>query len=222
MSSKGNELVNFYKKIKKPKTVDNSLKYTGIPLTSRILVIGPSGSGKSKWVLDYISRCRDTFSKIIISTRDAKEPLYQLLIERGGGSVQVFENNEIPDITDFKDNKDNILVIFDDFITLTKKQLSKINDFAIRGRKCGITSIFQCQTYYGCEKIIRSNSSVIVIKKINSDRDLTRILKEYAMDLDILELKEIYKYSIQNDGVMTINIPENRITRNYFEILYQK
>ena len=55
------KIINFYNHpvVKKlnPEHDDDYYKNTGMKFNSKTIVIGSTGSGKSTWVLNYLSRC---------------------------------------------------------------------------------------------------------------------------------------------------------------------
>ena len=46
------------------------------------LIIGPSRSGKSNYLLNFIQRDHNIVDKIYLSAKDLEEPKYKLLIDR--------------------------------------------------------------------------------------------------------------------------------------------
>ena len=121
------DLTNWYDKIgannKKPKLPKN-WKNHHLHHNSMILCIGGTGTGKTNALIDYLSRSSGEFHKIIIcsfSTLD--EPLYKFL-EQKNKEIEFINNIEdVPDLEEFDDETKSKpkLIIFDDFINLTKK-----------------------------------------------------------------------------------------------------
>ncbi len=132
------KIVNFYDKL--------GIKGTVLPKTwkkhhmfnkSHCVCIGGTGSGKSNVVINYISRSSGEFYKIIVcsfSTTD--EPLYNMLEETGKVEL-ISDIEEVPDLEEFDDkHKDKPkLIVFDDFLNLQKKDMKKIAEYLIAGRK---------------------------------------------------------------------------------------
>lgn len=218
----GNELTNFYTKIKGVKKAHNPcFKDHGIELPFRMLVVGASGGGKTRFTMDLLSRCKNTFSEVVLSTRSADEPLYQYLLQRGGDAVKVFEGSVLPNVDDWKNNKDNVLVIFDDFVDLTKKQLQPLFPFSTRGRKYNLSTVFQVQSYFDTPKLIRLNCDYVVITRINSEKDWGRISKEYSMGLSTDQLKQLYDIAVSDNSVLIVDVKNKCFRKNYKEILCQ-
>ena len=49
--------------------------------------------------------------------------------------------------------------------------------------------------------MIRQNADYMVLKKINSSKDLKRIVSEYSLDLSADDIMKLYKYA--NTGELT-------------------
>ena len=221
-----NVLTNFYTKIKKvaKKLPNPGFRDHGIDLPFRMLVVGASGGGKTRFTMDLLSRCKNTFSEIILSTRCAGEPLYEHLIEKGGDAVKVFEGSTLLNIDDWKDNAEtgrNVLAIIDDFVDLTKKQIQPLFAFSTRGRKYNLSTLFQVQSYFDTPKMIRLNCDYVVITRINSEKDWSRISKEYSMGLTTEDLKRLYNIAVSDDSVLLIDVKKKQFRKNYKEVLFQ-
>jgi ABC-type dipeptide/oligopeptide/nickel transport system ATPase subunit len=78
MKKNDNSMTNFYqhKDIKKYVTTyhNPNFKDTQMTIPSRVGVIAPSGTGKTQWLLNYISKSSDTFGHIIVVYKQS-EPL---------------------------------------------------------------------------------------------------------------------------------------------------
>ena len=97
----------------------------------RKLIIGPSRSGKSNYLLNFIQRDHNIVDKIYLYAKDLEEPKYKLLIDRREQAGIKFKNDPttfigysnsmddiLSDIDDYnKKRKSKILIIFDDMIS---------------------------------------------------------------------------------------------------------
>jgi hypothetical protein len=156
-----------------------------------ILCLGGTGSGKTNSLVNYIQRSSGEFYKIIIcsfSTTD--EPLYKML---EGKNVELINDiEEVPSLSDFDDkNKDKPkLIVFDDFINLSKSQMKPINDFLISGRKFGFTCWLMAQDYASVPKVIVRNINYFILFKINDNISLNNIIRNHNIaDVDSAIIK---------------------------------
>lgn len=208
--SASTEIVNYYTHLKSEKSdlhhYPNEEKIH-ISLPFRMLMCGPSGSGKTSLLLNFI-KIIGIFDKIILLAKDLQEPLYKHLIETYGkiekklGIQVILAIDNIKDMPtpDDCDPKENTLMICDDLICEGKKDLDKVGAFWIRARKKGVSMVFLSQSYYAIPKLIRQNSSYVVIKKIDTPKDLKAMLKEYSLGVDIKELTALYHHAMKGDS----------------------
>jgi hypothetical protein len=144
-----------------------------------------------------VNRMSGTFNHIAVCLKSRDEPLYlyleKLIADPSMLSFYEVTNEEdIPSPDEFKD-KGQTLMCFDDLVTLKKQK--RIEEYFIRGRKVGggISSVYLTQSYYKTPQLIRQQCNYIVLKKLNSDRDLTRVLSEHSLGVDSKQLRQIYK-----------------------------
>jgi uncharacterized protein (DUF302 family) len=194
MPPKKNEikLINYYDKLPKDETLKDHLypnyNRLKIDLPARIMIVGKSGGGKTSTFLNLFELI-NCWTRIYIFTKKPDERLYKHLIESlqsvsekiGRNIITVSDDlKNLPNVKDF-DEKENNIIIFDDLITSTKKELAKIEEMFIRGRKSNITCVFITQSYFRTPKLIRQNSDYVIFKKITSISDLKRCIREYAL-----------------------------------------
>ncbi len=91
--SSDNSMINFYehKDVKKLATKYHNPHFadTQINIPARIGVIAPSGTGKTQWLLNYISKSFDTFGHIVVMYKSS-EPLYEFLRDKIGSKNITF------------------------------------------------------------------------------------------------------------------------------------
>lgn len=202
-----------------------------IDLNSRILLVGSSGSGKTTIAVNLI-RLFGCFDKVWIFAKNLAEPLYAWLIDwfakiekRCKRQILMYSNdeNEIPDVDHFDPHYTH-LVIFDDMVTVGNAAKKKISDLWIRSRKQNCTCMFLSQNYTSIPQIIRRNSDYVILKKINTKRDLRFILSEYNLGLDLADLEAIYKYATRKGLtsflMIDLNGPEEQRFRANFTPIY--
>lgn len=219
---------NFYTEIKTEKTKeDKHYKNHLILPFSRVALIGGSGVGKTQFLLNFLDRVGPKFYNIFIYTTDTDEPLLRLLKQKIPEIFITNDINEIPELMEFEDDKDNEkLIVFDDFITLTNKEMVKLEKYAIAGRKFGFTSIFMVQNYRQLSKNISRNLNYIVLFKISDNATLRSILSNHNIhDIPKEKLRKMYNQSTKdkfNFLLLDLNPQNTNIAyrHNFLNILH--
>ena len=140
----------------------------------RMLIIGPSESGKTNTLLNLIQNLNETtpVDKIYLYAKDLSEPKYELLINnRKNAGIKDFNDstafieysNDIDDvftnIDDYnKKRKQKVLIVFDDMIAdiMSSKEIKAIiKELFIRCRKLNISIVFITQSYFRTPKDAR-------------------------------------------------------------------
>lgn len=177
-----------------------SFKNTKIPLHSRILICGGSGSGKTNALLNYIQKSDKTFDHIMVVSSGVEEPLYQVLEEKLGkkGMITFFTLESMPtlrELVQMKQKKEEYLVIFDDVIGDLdgKHMLKKVINYFIMGRKEGLTQCFLTQSFFKTPKTIRSQLTHLLLLRLSSVRDLNIVLSDYVLGVSKPQLVEMYR-----------------------------
>ena len=169
----------------KSKPQDKNYKNHYIKTPARICILGQSGAGKSNAVINLISRFGHIFYKMVIfSGSTSDEPLYNYLKEKIEGVEMYSDINDVPNLKDSEEDNKNYqkLIIFDDFITLNKKELNKIFEYAIASRKFGWTCIFLAQNYTSIPKIITRNCDYYIMFRLNDNVSINNIMKNHNVD----------------------------------------
>ena len=225
------ELVNFYSLLPKCKKNDIAKGYKNhyIDKNSRILMIGSSGTGKSNSILNFIEKSSGEFHKIIIcsfSTTD--EPLYNYLHDKLPDVELINNIEDVPEVQEFddKNKQKSKLIVFDDFINLSKKEMRKIFDYAISSRKFGFTCIFVGQSYTSIPKIISRNCNYIFVFKVNDKVSIKRIISNHGLSSSISPetIEQYYYYATSKPlGFLLIDLKTNdencRFRSGYNEFL---
>ena len=174
-------------------------KLLRIDIPSRILVVGASGSFKTNCVMDMISRM-DCFHRYYLFAKDLSEPFYAYLIdtlrdveEKTKSEILTASDNvaDIPAVNDF-DKELNNLFIVDDFIC--EKHLDAINEIFIRGRKRNVTIMFLTQSYFATPAVIRQNCNYMILKRLETKKDLSLVLSENSGGVEPDIVKKAYHY----------------------------
>jgi len=186
-------------KIKEDKNFKNHL----IKPCQMISIIGPTGSGKSTALLEFIlNRKTNSFYRIIIfsgSTTD--EPLYNLLKKISEDIELIQDADKLPELSEMngQDKNEEKLIIFDDIINLSKKELLKIQKWFNSARKYGFTCISMAQNYQQLPIQIRRNTMIYFLFRMNDNNTINNILKthnctEYPKEV----IKKMYLESTKN------------------------
>jgi len=191
-------VVNIYERMPQSllrKSDNPNFHLHGIKLPARICVSAPSGSGKTNFVINFISMCsqgKGTFSSIQIITRDADEPLYNYL-KMKSPAIQITEGlHTLPALNKF-DKDENHLVIIDDLV-LAKDQ-SSVCEYFIRCRKQNVTVMYLSQSFFKIPIIIRQNCNYMVVLGIGNKRSMNLMLSEFAIGASKEQLMNMYKYA---------------------------
>jgi hypothetical protein len=197
-SGKGDTMQNFYehKDVKKLITKYHNPRFadTQICIPARIGVVAPSGTGKTQWLLNYISKSYDTFGHIVVVYKSS-EPLYEFLRDKIGSKNITFYTKltDLPLPNALNMGNKQVLMVFDDQVA-TKDQ-SKIEEYFLRGRKVGggITMCYLSQNFFGVPTLIRRQWNYVIILKLSGAKDMRSIIQNYSLGLDADEIVKLYK-----------------------------
>lgn len=170
---------------------------------SLICMIGGSGAGKTTALIDLIDRYGPKFYKIMVySGSGYEEPLYQYLIKQIPGIETYDTLADMPFLNEIEgDPTQEKLIIFDDFINSNSKEMKKISDYFIAGRKRGFTVICLSQNYTSIPKNITRNTNYFMLFKLNDRASLNTIIKNHNIhDLPTEDFKELYNYATKKKG----------------------
>ena len=197
---------NLYQSLPAKFKSSSSVKYPNydklrIDLPFRMLIVGSSGSGKTNALLNLIKHI-GAFDRIYLYAKNLTEPLYRYLVEickqveKKIGSEVLTMSTDVADMpaVDSFDPKKNNLVIFDDQVAEAVSKQKAISELFIRGRKSNISAVYLSQSYFATPQLIRKNVDYIMLKKINTAKDLKRIVAEYNLsDATPEQLMALYK-----------------------------
>jgi hypothetical protein len=198
MKKNDNSMTNFYqhKDIKKyiTKYHNPHFEETQMTVPCRVGVVAPSGTGKTQWLLNYISKSSDTFGHIIVVYKQS-EPLYDFLRDKIGSKNITFYTKltDLPNPNDLNMGNKQVLLVFDDQVA--EKNQQKIEEYHLRGRKIsgGVTCVYLSQNYFGIPTLIRRQFNYVIILKLSGARDLKQIILNYSLGLDANEIVKLYK-----------------------------
>ena len=178
----------------------------------RMLIIEPSGSGKTNALLNLILKQDNdsTIDKIYLYAKDLSEPKYQFLIKKckDAGIKNLDDPNVFIEYSNIMDDNYNnvddynarrkrkILIVFGDMfadIMTNKKIQAIITELFIRCRKSNISLVFLTQSYLSVPKEVRLNSTHYLILKIYSRKELLNIAYNHSADIEYKEFLKIYR-----------------------------
>ena len=218
--------INFYEVMPKEflqEAENPNFHLHNLKLPFRALIVAPSGSGKTNFLLNLIhlfSQGKGTFADITIITRNKSEPLYDFLASKSD-QIQIKEGLEnLPQLDKF-DKDVNHLVVLDDLVT-TKDQ-SRIENYYIRARKLNVSVIYISQSYFRVPKIIRQNLNYLMLLKLSGERELKLILSEGGLGIDRDQLLALYEYATaEKFSVLLIDYEapiDKKYRKNFLEYL---
>ena len=210
----------------------------------RMLIIGPSGRGKTNALLHLIYNLNKTtpIDKIYLYAKDLAEPKYEFLINnRKNAGIKHFNdsteyteysddmNDVYADISNYKKKRENkVLIVFDDMIAdieYNKNFKKMIKELFYRGRKMNISIVFITQCYFRALKDARLNSTHYVLIKIGNKKELRSIAEEKSGNVDYKDFLKMYNYCTSEPYCfMTIDARPNAtmvFRKNFTEIPYK-
>ena len=176
----------------------------------RMLIIGPSGSGKINTLLHLINNLHP-IDKIYLYAKDIHEPKYEYLInKREQAGIKNLYNSKafieylddmddvLDDINNYNKNRDKkVLIVFDDVIAdieYNKNFKRIIKELFYRARKINVSIVFITQSYFRALKDARLNSMRYILMKIGNKKELKKIAEEKSGHLDYKDFLKIYNY----------------------------
>ena len=177
----------------------------------RMLIIGPSDSGKTNTLLHLINNLHP-IDKIYLYPKDINEPKYEYLINKREQAV-IKNLNEplysfieylddmddvLDDINNYNENRDKkVLMVFDDMIAdieYNKNFNRIIKELFYRAPKINVSIVFITQSYFRALKDARLNSTYYILVKTGNKKELKRIAEEKSDHLDYKDFLKIYNY----------------------------
>ena len=156
----------------------------------RMLIIEPSGSGKTNTLLHLINNLHP-IDKIYLYAKDINEPKYEYLInkrEQAGiknlndphAFIEYSDDMDdvFDDINNYNKNRDKkVLNVFDDMIAdieYNKKFKRIIKELFYRARKINVSIVFIMQLYFRTLKDARLNSTHYILMKIGNKKKIKK------------------------------------------------
>ena len=176
----------------------------------RMLIIGPSESGKTNTLLHLINNLHP-IDKIYLYAKDILEPKNEYLInKREHAGIKNLNdphafieysddmNDVLDDINNYNKNRDKkVLIVFDDMIAdieYNKNFKQIIKKLFYRARKISVSIVFITQSYFRALKDARLNSRHYILMKIGNKKELKRIAEEKSGHLHYKDFLKMYNY----------------------------
>lgn len=182
----------------------------------RMCVIGGSGTGKTSFLVQFITRFLRV-DKIYLCSRHLEQPKYIWMKEfyneieqnitaklrkkkkNSNATYKIIETwtndlNEMPTVDDLDKTKKNV-VIFDDMV-MEPDKFNKIPNYFVRGRHHGASVFYLSQTFFGIPRKIRLNTNFYAIFNLPSMTEVARIQRETASDLDKKDFIQLFRTAL--------------------------
>ena len=178
--------------------------------------------------MEYLYRCNGNFYDVIIFTALQDEYLYKKLQQKSPSINIINDINELIDCREYDYSiigKNPKLLIIDDFINIPKKQITKIKDYLIFGRKMGWSCYLQAQNYIQVDKTILRNINYFIIYKLNDNITINNIIRNHNIDNTKKNIiLNMYNYSTKEKfNFFMIDLKnensEYRYRKNFLEFL---
>ncbi|EEY68058.1 uncharacterized protein PITG_18495 [Phytophthora infestans T30-4] len=155
----------------------------------RMIVLGPSFSGKNNLCLFIFKNAPHVFTHLTIIARNPHQELYEYLRDKLDGFITFADPDSPPSIdqvrrTPINSNKHELIII-DDYSNDKLLQKNLFSHYFTRGRYFKLSTIFLSPSYFATDKMIRLNSEYVAILKANSKRDLAMVLKDFVDERSI-------------------------------------
>ncbi|GMG16522.1 unnamed protein product [Phytophthora fragariaefolia] len=157
------------------------IKQLGIKKLFRMLILGPSFSGKNNLCMYILKHSPNSFSHLHIIARNPAQELYRYLQDKLNGFITIHDPESPPLVDSIRKSKGNgvELVSIDDYSNDKMLMERVFSHYFTRGKHLKLSTICLVHSYFACPKMIRLNSEYVAILKANSKRDLKMLLKDF-------------------------------------------
>ncbi|GMF32924.1 unnamed protein product [Phytophthora lilii] len=147
----------------------------------RMLILGPSYSGKTNLVLFILKHSPNVFAHLHVIARNPDQPIYDYLREKLGEFITFYETP--PNVDQVRktpiNSKKVELVLIDDYGADKLLQRNLFSGYYIRGRHHFLSTILIAHSYFATDKLLSLNSEYVAILKANSKRDLQMVVRDF-------------------------------------------
>ena len=192
---------------------------------ARILIIGPSGSGKSNLVLNLLFGGDGfpslNYDKIYWFLRDVQEDKMMYVVNRISRVERRIKNttkqdvklleystnlDEVPSLEDIDKDIMN-LVVFDDCVA--QKHQEKISELFLAGRKRNCTIIYITQSLFRTPMLVREQCTHLAIFRTQRNDEPRLLADRYASGISKEQFLQYYEHCIsQSYGFLYVDLAE--------------
>ena len=161
----------------------------------RKLIIVPSGTGKTNYLLNSIQRDNSIVDKIYSHAKDLEEPKCKLLIDEEKKLELVLMMIQLL-LLSILILWMIFLIIFYDMISHVisdEKAQQILKDLFIRCRKLNVLLCFLTLSYFSVPKSVTLNCTHYILLKLNNKRELQNIAINHSADIDYKDFIKIYR-----------------------------
>jgi A32 protein len=189
-----------------------------IPLPSRGLIVAPSGTGKTNFLLHMLNcfnQGKGTFTSIRVICSSKAEPIYDF-IQRRCPNIEITEGiNTLPKLDpEIFDKKENHLIFLDDLVL--ERNQERISKYFMMCRKLNISVFYLSQKFFTIPLFIRQNATLFFLLHLGNARDIKNILSTISVGVDNEELIQLYKEATEEKMCpLRIDITERDINKKF-------
>ncbi|EGZ24967.1 hypothetical protein PHYSODRAFT_485940 [Phytophthora sojae] len=163
----------------------------------RMVVLGPSFSGKNNLCVFILKHSPHVFAHLTIIARNPHQELYEYFRDKLPTLTRLRVRH-----TPINSNKPE-LVIIDDYSNDKLLQKNLFSHYFTRGRHFKLSTIFLSHSYFATDKMLRLNSEYVAILKANSKRDLQMVVKDINIKgVDERSIVYYYNKATERKGQM--------------------
>jgi hypothetical protein len=201
----GGSIRDYYKaipaKYKKPRFSYPDFDQVRIDLPCRVAIIGKAGGGKNQALFHLIENI-GAWGEFYLCLANAEQPLWSYFID----TIKKVEKkakkqllwlcdspSRMPPIDTMVNDGVQRLWVYDDQLLKNKAEQAEMAKPFVYGRNLGISAVVLSQSWFGIHRIIRLQCDYIIIKKLNSIRDIKQIISDASLDVNVDELMRMYE-----------------------------
>ncbi|GMF35002.1 unnamed protein product [Phytophthora lilii] len=191
----------------------------------RMIVLGPSFSGKNHLCMFILKHSPHGFAHLTIIARNPHQELYEYLRDKLEDFITFADPDSPPSVdqvrhTPLSSNKPE-LVIIDDYSNDKLLQKNLFSHYFTRGRHFKISTIFLSHSYFATDKMIRLNAEYVTILKANSKRDLVMVVKDFNIrGVDERSIVYYYNKATERKGQMLfVDSVKSQLRYNFDKVM---